>query len=384
MTVKARLLTALAASALVPTMALADAPSLSFGSDLGEPVAFKRPSGAGGGGGGSTPPPPTFYSFGNDRAAVYEPWMHVEVPSAWSANASAANGYDYLGQGVAITFVDDFNSGDTFAGNLDGTQVSLTHGYWTSTEGGMVAPNADIYGKDFSTSQTAVSLQSANLNVFNASYGWIEFDTAWTGSLDPQEQSLVDLAAAGAAVLSKSAGNDYGAAVGDGKEYMLVGGGKPKTATTYDYFAKELIQAAIDNPDTFSGIFVGALDANSTEVWSDGATYTGPKVGIASYSTVAGDITAVQDHFVVVGVRNDLTGLAGTSFAAPVISAYAAILGSKFQTATATQVANRLLSTARTDTLVDIGPAGYGAEDRAIYGMGEASIYRAMAADSIQ
>ena len=58
------------------------------------------------------------------------------------------------------------------------------------------------------------------------------------------------------------------------------------------------------------------------------------------------------------------------------ITGYAAILGSKFKTATPTQVANQLLATARQDTV-----ANYSA---AKYGRGEASLTRALAPVAIK
>ena len=68
----------------------------------------------------------------------------------------------------------------------------------------------------------------------------------------------------------------------------------------------------------------------------------------------------------------------------PIVTGYAAILGSKFYGTTttdgtgtvgATEIANRLLDTARTDTLINYTPQ--------VYGRGEASIWRALAPDSI-
>jgi subtilisin family serine protease len=98
---------------------------------------------------------------------------------------------------------------------------------------------------------------------------------------------------------------------------------------------------------------------------------------MASYSNVAGTSPVVQRNFLVVGVDSSaMGGLAGTSFAAPIVSGYAAIVGSKFTTANATAVANQLLNTARTDTVT-----GYNA---AIYGRGEASLTRALAPASIR
>ncbi len=76
------------------------------------------------------------------------------------------------------------------------------------------------------------------------------------------------------------------------------------------------------------------------------------------------------------GVEGDKTGLYGTSFAAPVIAGYASILGSKFKSASATQITNQLLSTARTDTILNYSPD--------IHGVGEASLSRALAPASIK
>lgn len=58
------------------------------------------------------------------------------------------------------------------------------------------------------------------------------------------------------------------------------------------------------------------------------------------------------------------------------VSGYAAILGSKFTSATPTQITNQLLDTARTDTLVNYNPV--------TYGRGEASLSRALAPVSIR
>ena len=97
---------------------------------------------------------------------------------------------------------------------------------------------------------------------------------------------------------------------------------------------------------------------------------------IAGYSNYAGDNRDIQDHFLVVGVERDWTGMAGTSFAAPIISGYASIVGSKFNTATPAQITSRLLDTARTDTVRNYNVA--------VHGQGEASLSRAIAPSSIR
>ena len=109
-------------------------------------------------------------------------------------------------------------------------------------------------------------------------------------------------------------------------------------------------------------LFVGALNSNGS---------TSRPATLASYSNFAGSDPTVQKQFLVVGVEGTKTGLYGTSFAAPLITGYSAILGSKFNSATPTQVANQLLMTARRDTLADYSTAKYG--------RGEASLTRALA-----
>ena len=126
-----------------------------------------------------------------------------------------------------------------------------------------------------------------------------------------------------------------------------------------------------------------------------GAIRVDPVTGtreMASYSNLAGANTAVQNRFLVANgdanyvagefvVTTDAgsfsqTAAQGTSFAAPRVTAYAAILRQKFPNITGAQAASILLDTARTDTLsCDPFPGC----DPAIYGQGEASLSRALA-----
>ncbi|TPK44152.1 peptidase S8 and S53 subtilisin kexin sedolisin [Mesorhizobium sp. B2-5-4] len=266
-------------------------------------------------------------------------WMSPDVGAAWSAG--------YKGQGVTITIVDDFSSTSKFSGNFGiGTQTQR-HGEWTREEASMVAPLATIRSKDFSTS-SSVAL-SPGLNVLNLSYGmytnagYSPSQIGWSA----EEASIISYATKGTAVVSKAAGNDA----------VAVGG---VTSGQQDYLDLALVGKA-------SAIFVGALNSNGT---------TSNKASMAWYSNIAGSNQAAQSHFLVVGVTGDKTGLYGTSFAAPIVAGYAAIVGSKFTKATPTQITNQLLNTARTDTL-----ANYSAS---VYGKGEASLSRALAPLSIR
>jgi subtilisin family serine protease len=266
-------------------------------------------------------------------------WMSPEIADAWRLG--------FQGQGTRITIVDDFTSSYGYRGNLGtGSQV-LRHGEWVRLEAGMIAPSATLASHDFYSGR-AVSLGSKQLNAVNLSYGMFAADGYASIRWGQQENSIISYARDGAAVIVKAAGNDA-VAVGAANRNGLV-----------DYLNRDLIGAQ-------AAIFVGALDRNGT---------TGDRSQLARYSNVAGADLTVQNQFLSVGVRGDLTGLYGTSFAAPIVSGYAAVIGSKFTSATPTAVANQLLNTARTDTIL-----GY---DAALHGRGEASISRALAPASIQ
>ena len=283
---------------------------------------------------------PTFAGVTPSLSAltVYN-WMSSDSGAAWTAG--------YKGQGVTITFVDDFKSSSKFSGNFGTGVQTLRHGEWTRLETSLVAPSATIVSQDFN-SGTAIKL-ARGLNVVNLSYamyatsGYTANQIGWSA----QEGSIIS-AAGGSAVISKAAGND------------AVAVGAANSSNKVDYLNLALVGKS-------STLFVGALSSNGT---------TAQKASMASYSNTAGSNVLVQNNFLVVGVAGDKTGLYGTSFAAPIVSGYAAVLGSKFSTATATQITNQLLNTARQDTVKNYSAA--------VYGRGEASLSRALAPVSIR
>lgn len=271
---------------------------------------------------------------------VLRNWMSPDVKVAWQAG--------FKGQGTTVTVIDDFTSRDKFSGNLDGKKRTQLHGDWTTLEIGLLAPSASLKTVDFNGSN-AITLSSSGLNVLNLSYGLYATAgyTVQQIGFTNLENSIV-AAAQGRAVVAKAAGNDA----------IAIGG--VDSSGDQDY-----LNIALEGGS--SVLYVGALNSNGT---------VNAKTSLASYSNYAGSDTWVQSHFITVGVAGNKTGLYGTSFAAPVIAGYSAILGSKFKTATATQITNQLLSTARTDTIQN-----YSAD---VYGVGEASLSRALAPASIQ
>lgn len=273
------------------------------------------------------------------QAQTVQSWMHTDVGAAWKQG--------FRGQGTTITVVDDFNSRSLIRGKLTNVVQIGRHGQWTAFEASLIAPSAAIRAQDY-TSGRAIAL-GRGLNVINLSYGMMAAKGYSNVGWSAQESSIINHAKTGAAIVSKAAGNDGGIAVGN-----------PTRQGQMDYLNRDLIGAK-------TAIFVGALNSNGT---------TAAPATMASYSNVAGTNPIVQKQFLVVGVEANKTGLAGTSFAAPVITGYAAILGSKFSKATPTQITNQLLNTARKDTI-----RGYNV---AVHGRGEASLSRALAPVSIR
>lgn len=273
-------------------------------------------------------------------AQTYYNWMSPEIKDAWAKG--------YKGQRTTVTVIDDFRSNSAFDGNLGDGLRYLRHGEWTFKEIGMLAPSATLKQDDYSTAQQ-VRL-STGLNVLNMSYGMYASAAYSLNQIgwNSQESSIIYYAKNGLAVAVKAAGNDSIAVSGTN------GQGEK------DFFNLALVGAQ-------SAIYAGALDRNGTVT---------NKANLAYYSNFAGSDVNVQKNFLVVGVRGDLTGLYGTSFAAPVISGYASVLGSKFTKATPTAITNQLLNTARQDTVNNYNAA--------IYGRGEASLTRALAPRSIQ
>jgi len=273
-------------------------------------------------------------------SAATPAWMSTEVGDAWDKG--------YKGKGVTITVVDDFRSASLLTGRLGTSNQRLRHGQWTAMEASMIAPLAGVATQDFN-SGTAVKLNKG-LNVLNLSYGMMAAAGYSASQIrwSAQENSIITYAKNGSAVISKAAGNDG----------IAVLGRNARGQTDYLNLALK---------GTKTAIYVGALNTNGTKA---------APATLASYSNTAGTDAAIQKQFLVVGVEGSKTGLYGTSFAAPVITGYAAVLGSKFTKATPVQITSQLLNTARQDTI-----KGYKAQ---LHGRGEASLTRALAPVAIK
>lgn len=302
-------------------------------------------------------------------------WMHSDVGLAHGS---------VTGLGSRITVIDDFTSDNFYKGrlrdtdadaNLDGQldMESFRHGEWTRLQTQIVAPDAGSDWLDFND-DTKKYLTSDLFDVVNLSYGLMaraSFASYYNdiANFPEPHESMLYAVKGDKTFAAKAAGNDSGAAVGE------------TVKGTVDVLAQQFIQI-IDGWSPVTGspvapvIFVGALEWNPD---------SGVTEGIASYSSVAGTDPNVQNHFLVVGVeagRSDTdafanygsdkcgsvdgTCLYGTSFAAPVVAGYGALLGQKFSNPNPSQIADVLLSSAVKTTISNYDPA--------VHGMGEACL----------
>ncbi len=279
----------------------------------------------------------------------YYDWMSGEVKSS---------GWDkgYSGQGTQIVTFDFFTTGDPFYAKLDSYNVSARHGSHVGKVTRLLAPNSTLRYVDYNNTQmTAMPIDKAKINIINASLGlFTDKDLVKPGEVfgNTLVRDMINHSKNGTAIIVKAAGND---AINMGD--ALTSGAK---IDKEDGLNTSLITSN-------SVIYVGAL-SNFGNVAN--------KASMASYSNKAGTDVEFQKRFLVTGVRAYKIGVGGTSMAAPIVSSYAAIVGSKFKTATPTQVANQLLNTARTDTVMNYDPS--------IYGKGEVSITRALAPVSLK
>ena len=131
---------------------------------------------------------------------------------------------------------------------------------------------------------------------------------------------------------------------------------------------------SLSNCDPYNAVFYNSAPFKDKSILVGALVEPGGLM--ASYSNKAG---TYADRFVVAdgrGVRNiEGTYDQGTSFAAPRVSGYAAILRQKFPNLTASNTANVIFDTASWYT-------GWGTKDatsQAIYGQGEANLGRALA-----
>ena len=300
---------------------------------------------------------------------------HSDVINAWLQG--------WTGKGVNILIED---------------ALTQTHGTVTALLANRYAIGATMYGYDFQYNRGIYNLNgtaarpsiSQNIGVINASFG------ANLPYLIGHNKPWSDIELATAAINSKSftdaAINRYTGAIGwtnfNEKDAVIVKAAGNDSITADK---EPLVSALSKNQDIQKRLLVvGALNKAG-----------GPSYGLATimnYSNSASTNLNVQNRFLVAsgttpfgtgdlalnGNPVDATlstdpngyklGNVGTSYAAPRVAGYAAIVRQKFPNLTGANTSDILLQTARYDTLT-CNPNC----DKSIYGQGEASLSRALA-----
>jgi len=335
----------------------------------------------------------------------YLSYMGVLISGPLGYNSNGSSSYSYptfnspsqdvldawnkgwTGIGKNILMLDSYADDPNCYGGSSGCQ----HGITTMLITNLTAPGSALYALDASIpvgsvkNISGVVLTSAiNINVINMSVTWtpssincnngcgkIPSSSDYNSAINQYasvnnglvnylsgQSSIPNLNNLSNAVISKAAGNSA-------------------IDSKYDLTTLALSQ----NSSTLNRLLVvGALDKNGS---------TSSPANLANYSNKAGDNSAISGRFLLANgavpwVAGNIYMNAvpaqesvGTSFAAPLVAGYAAIVEQKFPNLTATNTANILLQTARYDTLSCYYTAG--GCPVATYGAGEASLSRALA-----
>jgi hypothetical protein len=305
----------------------------------------------------SSPTGPTFYT------------ATPEVKAAWEQG--------WTGKGVNILLVDAY------------ADQYYYHGVTTMMITDLIAPGASKYGLHYGTTAykwksptdtvkdiNGIDITSkTSMGVVNASFGF----NYWEWKLNPEKSEDIKTAFE---ILAKQ---------GHAEAWKNVFNGTISVKNLNVSDAVIVQGAANDSASAANQpyVYIYATDPNinprllvvgATE--SDGTLTS--KTSLANYSNKAGDDPIVADRFLVANGNApydsinigdyDISNAKGTSYAAPRVAGYVAILRQKFPNLNAEKSASILLDTARYDTLTCYPNCPVN-----IYGKGEASLSRALA-----
>jgi hypothetical protein len=300
----------------------------------------------------------------------------TDVLAAWN------NGW--TGKGFNILVIDNF-ADRALCTNANGN----CHGVVTMMNTDYIAPGATKYGLDWDFATSAFDVAGTNLtssksiNIVNMSWLYTYSANNWncnTGSCTAPTSAVyaAGIAATQTAHTNLINGLNGVTSVANlsnlANSVITVSAGNDGLDTKYNLTALALS----GNANVSSRLLiVGALDKNGT---------VASPASKASYTNTAGANTAISDRFVMANGTmpwssgsvkingSNFPVTSGTSFAAPLVAGYSAIVMQKFPNLSAANTSNIILDTARTDTL-----SCHPTCSSAIYGKGEASLSRALA-----
>ena len=281
-------------------------------------------------------------------------WAHSDVTTARNEG--------WTGKGIQVGIIDNFTlsvDNSIAVGNLKKTHGEIVQSMATGITGVANAATAVRLDLGASTITQAQLNAIGQSRVINMSISDFNSNLHNNSARVEEFKSLLPSISNGSALVTKAAGNDS-LEMGQGltTQYPKAGGERVVGETFIGQ--SDLINTALR---TAPGVvFVGALTGN-------GGT-------LASYSNKAGTDAEYQKRFLVVGIDESRNGgLPGTSFAAPIVAGYGAIIMQKFVNLNGAQTAELLLNTTKWN-------ANFGAKNatnQAIYGQGEASLNQALA-----
>ncbi len=306
---------------------------------------------------------------------LYQP--APDVLAAWNAG--------WTGSGVNVLMIDLF-ARISSCNNSGGNDC---HAIRTSLITNEIAPGANLYGATNYVNlnnaygmngvtgkalQTPVNIQVVNMSVDASSWG--DSGSGVNPTNTQWNTDLTDHAAGNATWVSVLNGTSSISNINQLSHALLVkSAGNDAIDAKYESTSYTL---AHDASTANRLLIVGALNQNGS---------VANPASLAWYSNLAGTDPAVSSRFVLAngnvpyntsqvminGSIDNTSGI-GTSYAAPIVAGYAAIIMQKFPNLDAVKTSNIILDTARYDTLTC-----YPNCPVAVYGQGEASLSRALA-----
>lgn len=304
----------------------------------------------------------------------------TDVLAAWNAG--------WTGKNQNILLIDGYSS----IGACN--SASTCHGITTMMTANLSAPGAGLFGLDSAVFPNVSFAGSAkngngggtlaspvNINVVNASVTFANWGDCGGCGPAPTPTTYANMisstAGANAVYVNFLSGSSSIANLNNIANAVIAkSAGNDALDSKYDVTSLALSQnASIDS----RLLVVGALNKNGS---------VASPASIASYSNIAGSTSGIADRFVLAngnspysstgvamnGLGNSISSSMGTSYAAPLVAGYAAVVMQKFPNLTAASTSNIILDTARYDTL-----SCYPNCPTSTYGAGEASLSRALA-----